>query len=65
MDRYMGRKTILIIGHRLSSVRNADRVIVVENGRVVETGTPAGLLRTGTRYHELFAAQTSGVRISA
>jgi ABC-type multidrug transport system fused ATPase/permease subunit len=51
------RRTMLLIGHRLSSLRCADRIVVVEGGRVVENGTPDALLRPGSRYHELFAAQ--------
>ncbi|HJS86494.1 MAG TPA: ABC transporter ATP-binding protein [Acetobacteraceae bacterium] len=52
------RRTVLLVGHRLSSLRRADRVVVVEGGRVVESGTPAALLRRpDSRYHELFAAQ--------
>jgi ATP-binding cassette, subfamily B, bacterial len=51
------RRTVLLIGHRLSSLRRADRIVVVEGGRVVENGTPDALLRPGSRYHELFAAQ--------
>jgi ABC-type multidrug transport system fused ATPase/permease subunit len=51
------RRTMLLIGHRLSSLRSADRIVVIEGGHVVEQGTPAVLLRPGSRYHELFAAQ--------
>jgi ABC-type multidrug transport system fused ATPase/permease subunit len=51
------RRTVLLIGHRLSSLRRADRIVVVEGGRVVESGTPEALLQPGSRYHELFAAQ--------
>ena len=57
MDEIIGRKTTVIIGHRLSSIRRADRIIVVENGEIVETGTPSSLLRSCTRYRELFGAQ--------
>ena len=51
------RRTVLLIGHRLSSLRRADRIVVVEGGQIVESGTPDALLRAGSRYHELFAAQ--------
>lgn len=57
VERLAGRRTILIIGHRLSTVRRADRVVLLERGHVVETGTPERLLRGGTRCHDLFAAQ--------
>jgi len=52
-----GRRTILIVAHRLSSVRRADRVVVVDHGRIVESGTPDVLLQSETRCRDLFAAQ--------
>jgi ABC-type multidrug transport system fused ATPase/permease subunit len=57
LEQLAGRCTILIIAHRLSSVRWADRVVVLDQGRIVETGTPESLLKPATRYHDLFAAQ--------
>jgi ABC-type multidrug transport system fused ATPase/permease subunit len=57
IDRLAGSRTLLIVAHRLSSLRRADRVIVIEGGSVIEEGTPGQLLRTGSRYHDLFAAQ--------
>ena len=59
VDRLAGQRTILSVGHRLSSLQRADRVIVVEGGRIVESGTPKALLRRGSRYHDLFAAQVA------
>jgi ATP-binding cassette subfamily B protein len=50
-------RTSIIIAHRLSTVRNADRVVVIENGRIVEEGTHDALLKRGARYAELVAAQ--------
>lgn len=43
-------RTALVIAHRLSTVEIADRVLVVDAGRIVEDGPPAGLVRTGGRY---------------
>ncbi|PYM33135.1 MAG: ABC transporter [Candidatus Rokuibacteriota bacterium] len=57
VERLAGRRTILVIGHRLSTVRRADRVLVLERGRVVEEGPPDRLLHAGSRCHELFLAQ--------
>jgi subfamily B ATP-binding cassette protein MsbA len=51
-----GRST-LIIAHRLSTVQRADRVVVLERGRVVEEGTHAALLAHGGRYAELYRGQ--------
>jgi ATP-binding cassette subfamily B protein len=49
--------TTLLISHRFSSVRRADRIVVLEHGRVVEDGTHESLLEQGGRYAELFRLQ--------
>ncbi len=48
-------RTTITIAHRLSTVRNADQIAVLDHGRVVETGTHASLLATQGRYAELAA----------
>lgn len=65
LQRLAGRRTIITIAHRLSSVRRADRVILLEDGRIAEIGTPQKLLTGNTRCRELFAAQIQDLRISA
>jgi ATP-binding cassette, subfamily B, bacterial len=55
-DALAGR-TALVIAHRLSTVREADLILVVEAGRVVERGTHLELLAAGGRYAELYEAQ--------
>ncbi|RMI34046.1 ABC transporter ATP-binding protein [Nocardia stercoris] len=50
-------RTALVIAHRLSTVRNADQILVVEDGRVVERGTHLDLLAAGGRYTELYTTQ--------
>jgi len=57
VQRLAGSRTLLVIGHRLSTVKYADRIVVLDGGRIVESGTPANLLRSGTRCHALFASQ--------
>jgi ABC-type multidrug transport system fused ATPase/permease subunit len=57
IDRLAGKRTIIIIAHRLASIRNADRVVVIEQGRVVEAGTPLQLLSQPSRCRQLFASQ--------
>jgi ABC-type multidrug transport system fused ATPase/permease subunit len=49
--------TVVIVSHRLRVAENADRVIVLEEGRVTEHGTHHELLKAGGRYHELWIAQ--------
>ena len=52
-----GNKTVLLIAHRLSTVVNADNVIVIENGCVVEQGTHAQLLVKSGSYANLVRRQ--------
>ncbi|HEX2699772.1 MAG TPA: ABC transporter ATP-binding protein [Acidimicrobiales bacterium] len=51
--------TTLVISHRFSTVRRADRIVVVENGRVVEEGTHATLVASSGGYAEMFALQAA------
>lgn len=54
-------RTTLVVAHRLSTVRNADRIVVLEKGRVVESGTHAGLLERGGRYARAWNVQHGDV----
>jgi ABC-type multidrug transport system fused ATPase/permease subunit len=47
----------VVIAHRLSTVRNADQILVLEDGLVVERGTHAELVAAGGRYEELYRTQ--------
>jgi ATP-binding cassette subfamily B protein len=55
-------KTAILISHRFSTVRMADRILVLENGQVVEAGSHEQLVASGGRYAELFEVQASGYR---
>lgn len=50
-------RTALVIAHRLSTVRAADLILVLEDGRIVERGTHAELVDAGGRYQELYRTQ--------
>ncbi|QUD87196.1 ABC transporter ATP-binding protein [Phenylobacterium montanum] len=57
LERLMAGRTTLLIAHRLSTVKNADRIYVIDRGRVVETGTHNELVRAGGLYARLAKAQ--------
>jgi ATP-binding cassette subfamily B protein len=54
LDLIMARSTAIVIAHRLSTVRNADRIVVLKQGRIIEEGHHAGLLAQGGHYAELY-----------
>lgn len=53
-------KTVVIISHRFSTVRNADKIYVIESGRIVETGTHEQLIKENGQYAALFKLQAKG-----
>jgi subfamily B ATP-binding cassette protein MsbA len=57
LERLMAGRTSLVIAHRLSTVHNADRIAVVERGRIVEVGPHAALIAKGGLYERLHALQ--------
>ncbi|MGH3887503.1 MAG: ABC transporter ATP-binding protein [Pseudonocardiaceae bacterium] len=59
-----GGRTIVLITHRLASVRMADRIFVMRSGSIVEEGTHEVLMSYGTLYRELFTLQASGYDVS-
>ena len=63
LERLMRGRTTLIVAHRLATVISADRLIVMDRGRVVETGTHSDLVRAGGLYARLAALQFDHVPI--
>jgi len=57
IDRLMKERTVLVIAHRLSTVEHADKIIVIDKGRIVESGTHRELLDTSGVYKRLYELQ--------
>ncbi len=60
LDELMTGKTVIAIAHRLSTIARMDRLVVMDKGRIVETGTHAELIEAGGLYARLWARQTGG-----
>ncbi|RKN41332.1 ABC transporter ATP-binding protein [Streptomyces hoynatensis] len=59
MDRLMCGRTVFVVAHRLSTVRNADRIVVLDQGRISEIGSHAELLSRGGAYARLQSTQVT------
>jgi len=57
MEIMMNGRTSFIVAHRLSTIKKADRILVIENGAIAEIGTHAELLKKGGKYHNLYTRQ--------
>ena len=58
MDRLMDGRTTFVIAHRLSTVRNSDCIMVLDNGRIIERGTHEALIEQKGKYYQLYTGST-------
>ena len=58
---YAKHRTVIIVAHRYATIEDSDHVIVLENGRVIEQGSPAALLKAGRVFARNFGGQTSSL----
>ena len=58
LSRLIKNKTVLIIAHRMRTVANADKIVVLKNGKIAESGTPAELMNKGGEYASMVKLQT-------
>ena len=54
MDKLMENRTVFVIAHRLSTVRNSQNIIVLENGEIIEEGNHDELIANGGKYYQLY-----------
>lgn len=59
MDRLMKGRTTFVIAHRLSTVRNSDCIMVLEDGRIIERGTHDELIDKQGKYYQLYTGKIS------
>ncbi len=59
LEEHMEGRTVVLITHKFSTVKNADRIVVLEHGNIVETGRHTELIAQNGRYHELYTVQAS------
>ena len=61
LEKVLRNKTAIVIAHRQSSVMLCDRVVVLEDGKIVESGKPYEMMKTSSRFRELFAIEEAGI----
>ena len=59
LEELMQNRTSFVIAHRLSTISHADRIVVIDHGQILQSGTHAELMASGGRYREMVELQTS------
>ncbi|MDQ1715445.1 MAG: ATP-binding cassette, subfamily bacterial, partial [Frankiaceae bacterium] len=65
LQKALAGRTSLVIAHRLSTVRDADQILVVDDGRIVERGTHDELVAAGGEYADLYGTQFASQAVGA
>ncbi|MCC5832369.1 MAG: ABC transporter ATP-binding protein [Chlamydiales bacterium] len=58
LEKLRGKTTMLVVAHRLATINMADQIILLENGKIIEKGTHANLIKLGGRYHHFWSLQS-------
>lgn len=61
LEHLLENRTSITIAHRLSTIVRSDRILYLEDGRIMESGTHGELIKQKARYHALYEAQTEGL----
>ena len=62
IDELAGKITIIIIAHRLGTIRNCDEIYVMNHGHIIESGTHQSLMKEGTEYYNMWKSQMPNIR---
>ena len=60
MQHIMQNRTSIVIAHRLSTIRDSDLIVVMDQGKIAESGTHESLLEKKGKYYELYMTQYAG-----
>lgn len=60
LEQFESDKTVIMISHRFSTVRNADTIYVIEGGKIIEHGSHSDLMKNGGKYKKMFSLQAKG-----
>ena len=61
IEALLAGRTSFVIAHRLSTIQNADRIFVIDNGGILEQGSPKELMEKKGAYYRLYMAQFAGI----
>ncbi|MEO0934747.1 MAG: ATP-binding cassette domain-containing protein, partial [Cyanobacteria bacterium J06641_2] len=64
LDKFQKNRTVIVVAHRLSTIANADQILVLEKGQIMEQGTHNSLLQRGGRYARYWRLQSEKVAVS-